>query len=186
MTEFAMNPFKIRRTAAALVLCFAVSIAAHAQAAAEKPEAKAQRHIDALSWLVGGVWTADATKLGPGMLRIETRYQWSDNGSYIRFTTHFVTTARELKNYDGNLFWNPTDQKLAAWYMDAGNSITQGPMAVDGELWQIWFDGQDFEGKQASLRVQVARKSADLYTWTLAEKQGEDWKQLATLDYARK
>jgi hypothetical protein len=33
-----------------------------------------------MAWLVGGVWTADAAKLGPGMQRIETRYlmvgQW--------------------------------------------------------------------------------------------------------------
>ena len=47
--------------------------------------------IHSLSWLVGGVWTADATKLGPGMQRIETRYQWSDNNAYLRFTTHFVS-----------------------------------------------------------------------------------------------
>jgi hypothetical protein len=41
-------------------------------------DAKA-KPISDLSWLVGGVWTADASKMGAGMKRIETRYVWSDN-----------------------------------------------------------------------------------------------------------
>ena len=63
--------------------------AAQNSATAAKP-ADTAKPIAPLSWLVGGVWTADATKLGPGMLRIETRYQWADNNAYIRFNTHFV------------------------------------------------------------------------------------------------
>lgn len=81
--------------------------------------------ITAMAWLVGGVWTADAAKLGPGMQRIETRYQWSDNGSYVRFTTHFVTDKTELKTYDGNFFWDPAKNEIAMWYMDAKNAIIQ-------------------------------------------------------------
>jgi len=142
--------------------------------------------ISALSWLVGGVWTADATKLGPGMLRIETRYNWSDNDSYLRFTTHFVSEKQDHKTYDGNLFWDPAKKSLAMWYMDASNHITQGPMAIDGDRWQMWFDGTDFEDKPASLRVEVLRKAPDLYRWSLSEKQGDTWKELASLDYSRK
>ncbi len=63
--------------------------------AAENPTISAKpadpaKPIAALSWLVGGIWTADATKLGPGVLRIETRYQWADNNAYIRLNTHLV------------------------------------------------------------------------------------------------
>ena len=63
--------------------------------AAENPTISAKpadpaKPISALSWLVGGIWTADATKLGPGMLRIETRYQWADNKAYSRLNTPLV------------------------------------------------------------------------------------------------
>ena len=61
-----------------------------------------------LAWLVGGVWKADAGAVGQGKMRIETRYVWSDNDKFIRFTTHFITDRGELKNYDGNLYWDPT------------------------------------------------------------------------------
>jgi len=141
--------------------------------------------IHSLSWLVGGVWTADATNLGPGMQRIETRYQWSDNNAYLRFTTHFVSDKGAAHTYDGNLFWDPAGKTLAMWYMDAQNSVTQGPMQVDGDNWRISFHAPDFEGKMADLRVNVVRKSNDKYRWSLEEKQGEQWKQLATLDYLR-
>jgi hypothetical protein len=176
---------------AAILLFSFISTHAHSQSTTPAPSAnpvstKPEKPISGLAWLVGGVWTADATKLGPGMLRIETRYDWSDNGSYVRFTTHFVSEKQDQKMYDGNLFWDPSKKSLSIWYMDAANHITQGPMTLDGDRWQVWFDGTDFEGKPASLRVEVLRKTPDLYRWSLSEKQGDDWKELASLDYMRK
>ena len=152
------------------------------QQSATKPvEAKPMAPLE---WLVGGVWTADAAKMASGM-RIETRYRWSDNGAYIRFTTHFVSPQGTLKNYDGQFFWNPEQSSLAMWYMDARNHITQGAIGVEGEVTQFTFRGTDFEGKAADLRVLVARKTNDDYTWTLEEKQAAGWGQLASLEYLR-
>jgi len=120
------------------------------------------------------------------MLRIETRYQWSDNASYLRFTTHFVTDKVEMKTYDGNFFWDPAKNTIAMWYMDAKNTIVEGPVSIDGDSMVMTFRAADFEGKQADLRVNVTRKTNDLYHWALSEKQGENWKDLAGLDYQRK
>jgi hypothetical protein len=149
------------------------------------PKPPATKPMAALSWLVGGVWTADASKLGPGLQRIETRYQWSDNNAYIRFTTHFVSAQGTLHNYDGHFYWNPDQSTLAVWYMDARSRITQGAVTVDGDVMQIAFRAEDFEGKMADLRVQVTRKTNDHYTWTLEEKQPAGWGQLMSLEYLR-
>ena len=80
----------------------------------------------ALGWLVGGVWTADTSKPGSGVQRIETRYQWADNGAYIRFNSHFVTDKETRNTYDGQFFWSPAESTLAMWYMDPANEITKG------------------------------------------------------------
>ncbi len=152
---------------------------------ASTDKSAATKPIDALSWVIGGVWTADATKLAPGMQRIETRYQWSDNHAYIRFTTHFVFDKGTAKTYDGNFFWNPTQKSLELWYMDAQNSITASSVLVDGNQWTMAFRGEDFEGKPADLRVMVERKTNDDYRWSLAEKQADAWKELAALEYLR-
>ena len=167
----------IRCTACALLL---------SGAAINAQEHKTEKPVDALAWLVGGVWTADATKMGPGMLRIETRYEWSDNKSFIRFNTHFVSDKGAAKTYDGNFFWNPSQKTFAMWYMNASNAITEGPMTINGDLMRMSFRGTNFEGKEADLRVDVGRKNNDLYHWSLAEKQGDQWKELAALDYSRK
>ena len=148
------------------------------------PKPAAAKPTAPLEWLVGGVWTADASKMAPGM-RIETRYTWSDNGAYIRFTTHFVSPQGTMKNYDGQFFWNPEQSSLAMWYMDARNHITQGAIAVDGNVTQFTFRGPDFDGKMADLRVLVAKKTNDDYTWTVEEKQATGWAQLASLEYLR-
>ena len=160
------------------------AIAGSAQAPEKKAEAAA-KPISGLEWLVGGVWTADATKLGPGMRRIETRYQWSDNNAFIRFTTHFVSDKGTAKTYDGNFFWNPDQATLAMWYMDHANSITQGPVTLEGDTVKIAFRAEDFEGKMADMQARVIRKTNDKYQWVLEEKQAEVWKQLATLEYLR-
>ena len=149
------------------------------------PKATPPRQINALGWLVGGVWTADASKMGDGMQRIETRYTWSDNNAYIRFNTHFVMEKATVRNYDGQFFWNPEQSTLAMWYMDARNSITQGPVQVDGDVTHFLFRATDFEGKMADLRVNLSRKTNDDYVWMLEEKDGAGWKQLASLEYLR-
>ena len=166
-----------------LALLSAMPGASRGQDAAKKtPEPKP---IAAMGWLVGGVWTADASKLGPGMRRIETRYQWADNDAYIRFTTHFVMDKGTVRQYDGHFFWNPEQSSLAMWYMDAGNAIVQGPVKQDGETLRMTFRAEDFEGRPADLRVDVIRQTNDHYSWRLEEKGPEGWKILGALEYLR-
>jgi hypothetical protein len=144
-----------------------------------------KKAISELSWLVGGVWTADASKMGDGMKRIETRYVWSDNNAFIRFTTHFVSDKGTAKTYDGNFFWEPEKSQLAMWYMDYANEIIQGPIAIAGETTKFSFHATDFEGKPADMQVELLKKSNEKYQWTLNEKVGDASKQLATLEYVR-
>ena|SRR5438309_441824 len=147
---------------------------------------KAPAPMAKIAWLMGGTWTADATAMGNGMQRIETRYQWSDNSAFVRFTTHFVTDKAALRTYDGNFFWNPEKQTLAMWYMDSQNHITEGPVKIDGEVMELLFRGTNFGGEPADLRVLVTRRNNDLYHWALFEKRADAWKELAALDYRRK
>ena len=165
-----------------IVLCVGAGLG-WGQAGEKKPEAA--KPIAPLSWLVGGTWTADASKMGPGMKQIETRYRWSDNGAYIQFNTHFVFDKGTAKAYDGNFFWNPDQKSLAMWYMDARNGITQGPVEVNGDVTKITFHGPDFEGNLADLLVTVTRKTNDEYHWAVSEKDGANWKELAALEYLR-
>jgi hypothetical protein len=180
------------KTFATLLLSFAVAFtAAFAQdstkPAAANPAAKPSdaKPIVQLAWLVGGVWTADASGMGNDMQRIETRYTWSDNNAFVRFNTHFVAQQGTLHQYDGQFFFDPEKSALAMWYMDSKNGITQGPITVDGDTTTLSFRGPNFEGKVADLRVLVLRKSNDHYVWQLEEKSQDAWKPLAKLDYIR-
>ena len=166
----------------ASVGCVLVSLMASASlvGAAEKTEPKP---ISALSWLVGGVWTAEGSKVG--LKSIETRYRWSDNDAYIGFTTHFILDKGTVNNYEGNLFWDPARQTLAIWYMDRGNAVIEGPITITADGFRVTFRGHDFEGKMADLRVDVVRRSDDHYHWSVSEKQADAWKELAAVEYLR-
>jgi hypothetical protein len=170
----------VKRGACILALAGAVALSAQGQAAL--PAAKP---ISPLAWLVGGVWTSDVTPPGGHPTRIETRYQWADNSAYVRFTTHFVSEKGTFKNYDGSFFWNPEQSTLAMWYMDAGGTITQGPVTMTADTMLMTFRGTDFDGKLADMRVTVTRKNADAYRWQLEEKQPSAWKPLLSLEYRR-
>jgi hypothetical protein len=173
----------MKRVMVCLALLAVSALRLGAQVVEKKTEAA--KPISALAWLVGGVWTADATKLGPGMQRIETRYQWSDNNAFIRFTTHFISDKGTAHRYDGNFFWNPQQSRLAMWYMNHSNEITQGPVMVEGDTLRMTFRAEDFEGKQTDMQVSVIRKTNDRYQWVLEEKQTAGMKQLAELEYVR-
>lgn len=170
---------------ACILFALVTLMATGVRAQGTEKKAGTMKPVTALAWLVGGLWTADASKPGSGMQRIETRYQWSDNGAYIRFNTHFVTEKRTLRNYDGSFFWDPERSTLAMWYMDARNEITQGPVKLEGDNLSMEFRAMDFEGKPADFRVHVTRKTNDHYDWLLEEKQAEEWKQLLALEYLR-
>jgi hypothetical protein len=177
----------MKRTLGALAVLATIFLGTTICTSAQPAEEKSTppKPVAALSWLVGGVWTADASKLGPGMQRIETRYKWSDNNAFIRFTTHFVFDKGTAKTYDGNFFWNPTQKALAMWYMDAQNGVTEGPVEVNGDITKFTFRGPDFDGKIADMQAFVTRKTNDHYRWSVEEKLDSGWKEVAALDYLR-
>jgi len=166
-----------------IVLLLALFVASAVFAQAPAPKMPGPMHP--LEWFVGGAWTTDMSKMGNGMKSIETRYTWSDNNAFIRFTTHFITDKGTMKQYDGNFFYDPEKKTLAMWYTDSQNHIYQGPIKADGDTTTFDFRGEDFGGKMSDLRVVLTRKSNSLYNWALSERDNEKWKPLATLDYSR-
>ena len=148
--------------------------------------ASPSRPIGPLLWLVGGTWTANASGLGPGMLRIETRYRQSSNGSFVRFTTAFVSTKGATPTYDGNFYYDPATKQFAMWYENAGGEIVQGPVAVDGAITSLLFaSGDPRDGKPGQMRVVLTRKSPDLYTWSLYNLTRDPIAPIFSLDYRR-
>jgi hypothetical protein len=146
------------------------------------------RPIDKLGWLAGGVWSADASGLGGSVTRIDTRYEWTPNRSFIRFTTDFVSGGSASPHYAGDLFFDPGERSLMIWYMDESNAITSGHMSVDGKLWTISFRGDgDVVGVAGSVdyTVDIVRTGDDSYTWTLFADVDHAKKQVFALTYRR-
>jgi hypothetical protein len=144
-------------------------------------EASSQKPMQAMAWMVGGTWTAQPSK----DVTIRTQYAWSDNDAFLRFKTHFVTPKGEARRYDGQFYWDREAKQMKMWYMDAENAIYAGPISITPEMTTFDFRGEDFEGKMSDLRVNVTKKSNDQYHWQLLEKSGENWKEIAALDYNR-
>jgi hypothetical protein len=104
------------------------------------------RPIDRFSWLIGGVWKADASSLGNGMKQVATRYQWAPNKAYIEFSTTFTSTKGSVVNYSGSLFESTRGSAAApayeTWYIDARSAITDGPVSLrSADDWSLAFAG---------------------------------------------
>lgn len=150
--------------------------------------AEPNRPIDQLEWLVGGVWSADASSLGGDVTRIDTRYEWTPNKSYIRFTTDFVSAKGARPHYAGDLFFDPSLGSLMIWYMDENSAITSGHMRVDGKSWTISFRGAgDAAGVAGPVdyTVDIERMTDDEYRWTLFTDAAGAKKEVFGLTYRR-
>lgn len=150
---------------------------------AESAPAAGIRPIEQLSWLVGGVWVAavDHNELR----RIETRYEWSTNHAFIRFTSRFVMTSGPKDRYDGDFYYDPTTKRLTMWYVDDDGVVSQGPVDIRETSWSSEFAQGGDDGNTASYRVEVQRNGDDRYTWTGSARSGEAWKPFLSLVYAR-
>jgi hypothetical protein len=186
------NP-RVARTVLALA-CAAIFTAANAAPAHAAPTgtpaaAAPVSTLDAFRWLVGGAWRADTSSLPGGLKYIETRYDLAPNGRLIRFTTKFVNGDGSVGNgYAGNLYFDPAARALRMWYLDSGNTVTQGPVTGDPAAWSMAFQSDGaIIGRPgpADFRVDVVRSSPDAYKWGLFAHVGDAWKPVFSLVYVR-
>ena len=182
-TSSRHQQFRSNATLAAVAL--SLSFAALAQS--PQPAAPHSGPVAQLGWLVGGVWVADASGFGGGMQRIRDplplvrqrqlrpvhhpfRQRQQRRAEHLR-RQFLLERGRE----------NVHDVVHERWRRDHRRTGDDQQRRAE-----MLFRGTDFDGKLADLRVDVTKKTPDLYRWTLLEKQGDAWKQLASLDYARK
>jgi hypothetical protein len=179
------------RAVVAIATMFSVLVAWNSADAAQTqttPAPSPSPRIEQLEWLVGGVWTADASKLPGGLTRIETRYD-SVAGVVIRFTTMFFDKQNKVVNsYAGNLYLDPNVNNLSIWYIDSQNSITQGQITTDGDDFTISFRAPgDIVGEKqlVNFRCQITRHGSDDYTWSLSAQSPTKWAKIFNLEYVR-
>lgn len=142
-----------------------------------------------LDWLVGGVWTADASQLPGGLKRIETRYRYAADKCLIRFTTEFIAASGAAVNrYAGDVYYDAPSNRLEMWYISSENEITQGTIALNGDGWQFAFESPGaIVGKNGlvNFHTDVLHPSADAYQWKLSAEDGSAWKPVFALTYVR-
>ena len=139
--------------------------------------------IDQMSWLVGGLWVAQTDQ--GNIHRIETRYEWTANHAFIRFSTRFVLGSGPQDRYDGNIFYDPDSKHLMMWYIDNLGAVTHGPIELRGALWAFTFSQPDANGHPVNFRVEVNKTANDRYTWNAFQQSGASWDAFLSLNFIR-
>jgi len=177
--------------APALAVMFCVAPAS-AESPTAAPSASPVQPLDRLQWLVGGVWTADASKLGGGMSRIETRYESVADGNLIRFTTAFIDAHENVVNrYAGNFYVDPATARIKTWYLSSKNEITHGDVAIDPATVTLLITEAPEPDAPPQYRVVIAPENGlgsdyhQVYVWKLSARDGDAWKPMFGLTYAR-
>jgi hypothetical protein len=149
--------------------------------------AQTQPGVGALGWLVGGTWTAMGAGLPENLDRIEVRYRWSFTKNFIQFETKFVgTSGATTAAYAGNIFFDPAGHRLAIWYMDLDNVVTQGPVSVEPGRTVFSFSGPGQAAGQTQTvdyRVELTQTTPDTYHWALFAYTDRAWRPLYALNY---
>ena len=94
---------------------------------AESPAGSSSSHLQPLAFLAAHEWQATLPDSPQGQkMQIHSHCTWSSNGQAIRIFSEFITDGKARPYIDGLYAWDPQQQVIAFWYVDAQGQPNQG------------------------------------------------------------
>lgn len=137
--------------------------------------------LQAIEWMIGGTWAAEARAPDGKVTRVESRVQWAPNGQAIQFTTTF----NGVPQYSGIYAWDPVRQAIAFFYTSRDGELTTGTVVPTGNVLTLDFTIAYVDGKTGTLRSVMKRDGGDAYDWSVLSNKNGVWTTMIALRYTR-
>ncbi len=140
-----------------------------------------------LASFVGGTWMA---KLPPQKdappMRIEMQFAWNSNRQGVRFDATWFTNDKPAPYTSGMYAWDTAKKAFVIFYTDSSGSLTEGTVAVAGDvlLHELTITAKD--GSVERVRVRLTKRGDDIFDDEIFRREGEEWKTFVEVRYERR
>ena len=140
------------------------------------------KQLQAMDWMTGGTWTAEAKAANGPATKVESRIRWSPNGHAIEFVTSF----NGHEHYNGIYAWDPAQQAVRFFYTSGEGEFTSGTAKPVEDGLEQEFDITGVDGKANHFRSAIKKTGPDDYDWNVQRQENGEWAVMIKLHYTRK
>jgi hypothetical protein len=155
--------------------------------AADAPAAPAASPYAVLESFVGGVWIATLPpQKDQPPLRIELRFAWNENKQGVHFDSAWLAGDKRASYTSGMYAWNAAKKVLVMFYTDSSGALTEGTVAVEGNVLAHELTLTNKTGAVDNIRVRLTKLGSDAFTNEIFSQKDGAWTKFVEVRYERR
>ena len=169
-----------------VTLLFALSLPIFLRAA-EAPATPAAPPYAMLESFVVGTWVAKfpPQKDQPTM-RLELRFAWNENKQGLHFDSTWFFNDKPAPYTSGMYAWNAAKRSLVMFYTDSSGALTEGAVAVEGNVLAHDLTLTNKNGTVENIRVRLTKLGSDAFTNEIFTHKDGAWTKFVDVKYERR
>ena len=141
-------------------------------------------NLSAIAFLTKHEWEAKLRDAPDGKKRkIHAQFSWSQNGQAIRISNQFVTDGKARPYIDGLYAWDPKQQAIVFWYVDAEGGLTKGAVKMEGGKPVHEFEEIGVDGKSSAYVAKVTPQGEESWENEIFARRGSDLRLMVKVRY---
>lgn len=139
-----------------------------------------------LESFIGGVWSGPISPGKDGIPRtIELHFAWAENKQGVRFASWIIHGSHRASYVSGMYAWDAAKGKLHMFYTDAGGSLTDGLVSIDGNVLTHDLTETNRDGTVDTVRVKLTKVDDDVFTNEVSMLADGSYAKIAEVRYER-
>ena len=168
-----------------LSICLVLVLSAVTMARSQTPAPPiTSPNLSAITFLTKHEWEAKLPDAPDGKKRkIHAQFSWSQNGQAIRISNQFVTDGKARPYIDGLYSWDPKQQAIVFWYVDAEGDLTKGTVKMEGGKPVHEFEEIGVDGKSSAYVAKVTPHGEESWENEIFARRGSDLTLMVKVRY---
>jgi hypothetical protein len=150
-----------------------------------RDQTPAPNPVEALAWLVGGVWSAESKLPDGSPATIEATFHWAGHRRALKYSLVRRSGGRVLPSVEGICGWHPARKTLVLWEMDQDGNLTESTLRAEGP--KVSYDEVIYgaDGSVLPVRAEAVREGDDRFVFKASVEKDGAWPVVFEAVYQR-
>ncbi|HEX4665008.1 MAG TPA: hypothetical protein VH207_00305 [Chthoniobacterales bacterium] len=141
-------------------------------------------NLGPIAFLTAHEWDAKLPDSPDGKKKkIHALFTWSQNRQAIRISNQFVIDGKPRPYFDGLYVWDPQQNTIVFWYVDAEGGLTKGTVKIEGGKLVHEFEEIGADGKSSAYVAKVTPQGEASWDNEIFARRGNDLTPMVKVRY---